>query len=258
MDPSQNDSFGSFSNGQGGSMQAGGYVGGSNNTGMNGQQIISPMPVSTGGPVTLNNGDSGRKSRKWVVVLIVVLFLAVVAAGVFAVWKSMPNNKDANDDNANISLAEIYYNGSDDEWRTFYDDEIISSGMPDILKMLNIYRKLEKGGLIELTKEYNNGSLGSFLNVQFDSSDLAASAYIGDYVSKMDNLIRQVDETMEIYYDAGCNGVLLEDYSDCQLSVDETARINEGLLKISMLYDEVEYVISSAINYYERDYEENE
>lgn len=75
MNPSQNDSFGSFSNGQGG---FGGYS--------TGGQIFSPAPgaVSSGGDIVVG----GRKSRKWLVVLIVVLLFAAVAGGVFAVWKS--------------------------------------------------------------------------------------------------------------------------------------------------------------------------
>ena len=79
MNPSQNDSCGSFSNGQGG---FGGYS--------TGGQIFSPAPgaVSSGGDIVVG----GRKSRKWLVVLIVVLLFAAVAGGVFAVWKSMPKN----------------------------------------------------------------------------------------------------------------------------------------------------------------------
>ena len=49
MNPSQNDAFGSSSNGQGGNMQTGGNVGGFNNVGIGGQQTLPPMPISTGG-----------------------------------------------------------------------------------------------------------------------------------------------------------------------------------------------------------------
>lgn len=69
MDPTQNDSFDSFSNGQGGGVQAGGVSG-----------------VTTGGPIVLNNG--GGKSNKWVWVIVIVLAIVAVGGGVFAVWKS--------------------------------------------------------------------------------------------------------------------------------------------------------------------------
>ena len=70
MDPSQNDSFGSFSNGQGGGGQPG----------------FPPVPTGgfpgTGGAMALNNG--GNKSRKWIwgvsggLVVVVVGLLCVI------------------------------------------------------------------------------------------------------------------------------------------------------------------------------------
>ena len=83
MNPSQNDSFGSFSNGQGGGAQAGGYSGEiSSGGGISGGQN-SVMPMGSGmasGPVVLNGGG-GRRSKKWVVILVALLFLGV-AVGV--------------------------------------------------------------------------------------------------------------------------------------------------------------------------------
>lgn len=83
MDPTQNDAFGSFSSGQGGGAgQTGGYVGAPNNVETNGQQIISPMPTSIGGPIVLNNDGEGKKSRKWVIIAVALLVLGMVVAGV--------------------------------------------------------------------------------------------------------------------------------------------------------------------------------
>lgn len=74
MNPSQNDSFDSFSNGQGGNVQTGGHIDGPNRAGMGGQQIVPPMSVSTEGLTVLNNGE-GKKSKKWA--WAIVLFLCV-------------------------------------------------------------------------------------------------------------------------------------------------------------------------------------
>ncbi len=98
MNPSQNDSFGSFSNGQGGDLGRPGV--GTDGQGFSAvpmnNGVVTSGPVVSGpvtnssiasGPVVLDS-NGGRKSRKWVVILIILLLFVVVAGGVFAVWKS--------------------------------------------------------------------------------------------------------------------------------------------------------------------------
>lgn len=117
MDQTQDNSFMSLSNDRGGNMQTGGYVGGSNNVGVNGQGgAFSPIPISTDGPIVLNN--YGKKSKKWLAVFIVVLLFIAVAVGVFAVIQSSSRSSSID------ALASILEEGRDEvvKAEAFFDN----------------------------------------------------------------------------------------------------------------------------------------
>ena len=98
MDPTQNDSFGSFSSGQGG------YIG------QPGAYSAAPIAVS----------DGRKKSKKWVWILVLVIFVAV-AGGIFALWQSGTfDNKDY------IGLVNKYLNllVSNNDSEGIFDDEL--------------------------------------------------------------------------------------------------------------------------------------
>lgn len=229
MDPSQNDSFGSFSNGQGG------YVG--------------QPGVYSAGPVVLDNGGR-KKSKKWAVVLIVFLVFVAVAGGVFVVWRL--GQKGGNPGiGEKVSLADVYYEGSESEWRDYYNKELAVSEMPDLLKMFDAYRELEDGDLLGLIEKYDSGLAGRFISLGFDSADIVSSTYVEDYNNKMEKLIHVIDEIMRIYSDAGCD-VVSDFNSECNFSEEDEVKLSEISLEANMLYDEVDYVVASAMNYYEQ------
>ena len=129
MDQTQNDSFGSLSNDQGGNMQTGGGISGGGIPGSissggvpGGQNYTMPMGSGvTSGPVVLNNGG-GRRSKKWAVVLVVFLVFVAVAGGVFAVWKSGVYESGANNDDLVYEYINLLMLGKDS--REKYDGEI--------------------------------------------------------------------------------------------------------------------------------------
>lgn len=96
MNPSQNDSFGSFSSGQGG------YIG-------------QPGAYSAE-PVVLGN-DGRKKSKKWVWILLAVLILGAIAIGSLIVWKNMAEheNMKKNALRSFYDLASYVMDGESDE-----------------------------------------------------------------------------------------------------------------------------------------------
>ena len=96
MDPSQNDSFGSFSNGQGGGGQPG----------------FSSMPMGglpgAGGTIALGNG--GKKSRRWVWGVVAGLVVVVIAILCIVLVMQKPNNGVKIDKEVAASAFEKYKN----------------------------------------------------------------------------------------------------------------------------------------------------
>ena len=166
MDQTQNDSFGSLSNDQGGNMQTGGGVGGLNNVGMNGQKIVPPMPISTGGPIVLNNND-GRRSKKWLVALIAVLIIAAVTGGVFAVMQLSfhSSNTDAlasilEEGRDEVHQAEVFFDNVDNgeiSFKLLYQDNEEGDLVVPLLTSLSRFKEqlgeIDRAGLDAKLKE---------------------------------------------------------------------------------------------------------
>ncbi len=121
MNPSYDNSFGSFSSGQGGNTNQPGYSGGSvgsNNQFGGGQQVSSSAPM--GEPIKLDNGGR-KKSKKWVVILRAILILGGAAIGGLVAWRGMVEHE-----NMKKSVLRSFYDlasyvmggGSDEENET--------------------------------------------------------------------------------------------------------------------------------------------
>ena len=198
MNPSQNDAFGSLSNGQGGGVQAGGISGGVNND--SGGKVYSQMPigsVSTGGPIVIKNG-SEKKSKLWVVVPVVILLFVVVIGVIIAVSKNKNNENDVMDNfnkMANFILygenksddigeynksknyyfsdeATIYGNNKQyfEEVENYYKDFMrdisdkysAASDLGDIISFFSAYSKFNVPTVDVLSEGYNKNGTGIF------------------------------------------------------------------------------------------------
>ena len=202
MDPTQDDAFGSLSNGQGGGVQASGVSGGVNPGGTSsgiansgatipdmapvsrpvsgysgragyipGRQVYSRAPIGgpTGTPVVLNNG---KKSRKWMWVLIMVLILGIMVGGMSAIL-FLGNNSNKE------KLISVLESSSDDirEAESFFGhmhngdvslDELFSGNdtfMTELVSPVEDFRKqIEEIGDADLGTEAKN-LLGEIKNI---------------------------------------------------------------------------------------------
>lgn len=235
MNPLQNDSFGSFSNGQGGDLGQPGV--GANGQGfsavpMNNGVVTSGPVVSgpvtnssiTSGPVVLDS-NGGRKSRKWVVILIILLLFVVVAGGVFAVWKSGAGNDNILDNSFNRFANYVLFGedsakelaGEYEGTKTYeidrvfvlYDGEAKNNFMTFANKLWrNFYESLSSSmrrndEIVELKDDF------VFLNIYITDNTNLGDAFVKYLDGGVDEAKKVMNEITLKYYNSGSEKAII-------------------------------------------------